>query len=357
MNNARHNGGPLGDGWIARHRSVRNHWLVGHGIQVKPADPTRKMCLNKGEAWEDMLMECRYEAATISNGGKKMELRRGEMVGAVSWLAARWNWTPKTVRGFLDDLKNDGMIELKNPASEKGDQKGRQANIISSCNYDYYQSGYGEVRQPKGQPEGDEGATRGRPQGNIYKEEQGNKGTKEQEKAPQTPQGGSPQLDLSPGAAPKPISGKAIARIAFTEWQEFARLHGLSVPKDTTFETFASAIHSRMREHADEPTQRGMLAVWHLALCYVAKSKWLRGMSSDFKADLGMITRPKNFAKLISGGYLNGAAPVDSRWSLASVEGTAEAKRQQSARRIIEENEVFAAAQGWVIPNQDVTRE
>jgi hypothetical protein len=112
-----------------------------------------------------------------------------------------------------------------------------------------------------------------------------------------------------------------------------------------------------MREHADEPTQRGMLAVWHLALCYVAKSKFLRGMSGDFKADLGMIVRPKNFAKLISGGYLNGAAAVDSRWSMASVGGTPEARRQESQRRIIEENEAFAAAQGWVIPNQGVTRE
>lgn len=183
-----HNGGPLREGWIARHRSVRDHWLVGHGKTVKPADPSIKHCLNKGEAWEDMCMECRYEAATINNGGKKMELRRGEMLGAVSWLAARWNWTPKTVRGFLDDLENDGMIEMRNPALEKGNQKGRQANVIRACNYDIYQSGHAEAGQPEGQPQGDQRATRGRPEGNIYKD---NKGTREQgnkeENIPPTP--------------------------------------------------------------------------------------------------------------------------------------------------------------------------
>jgi hypothetical protein len=173
-----HNKPPLGEGWIARHRSVRDHWLVGHGIHVKPADPSRKLCSTQGEAWEDLLMECRYEDGTVSNGGKKMELRRGELVGAVSWLANRWNWTPKTVRRFLDQLEIDGMITLRNPASEKGNQIGRQANVITVCNYDAYQTAHSHNEKPKGQPEGDQRATRGRPEGNIYKD---NKGTKEQE--------------------------------------------------------------------------------------------------------------------------------------------------------------------------------
>jgi len=79
-------------------------------------------------------------------------------------------------------------------------------------------------------------------------------------------------------------------------------------------------------------------------------------MKDDFKADLGMILRRKNFAKLISGGYLNGAAPVDSRWSMSSA-GSSEGKAEDSKRRIIEENEAFASAQGWVTPNREVTRE
>lgn len=178
MSAAGHNRPPvLGDGWIARHRSVRHHWLVGHGIQVKPADPTRKRCSTQGEAWEDLLMECRYEDGTVSNGGVKMELRRGELIGAVSWLAHRWNWTPKTVRRYLDQLENDEMITLRNPASEKGNQIGRQANVITVCNYDVYQGGGQSSGHPEGRPEGDQRATTGRPEGNNIKN---NKETREQ---------------------------------------------------------------------------------------------------------------------------------------------------------------------------------
>lgn len=192
MSNYGHNGGPsLPNGWIARHRSVRDHWLVGHGLHVKPADPTRQRCLTKGEAFEDMLMECRYEDGAVNNGGKKMTLLRGEMLGAVSFLANRWNWTPKVVRTFLDQLENDGMIVLKNPAHEKGNQIGRQANVISICNYNIYQYASEMDGQSEGQPQGSQRATTGQPEGNIYKD---NKVTKE-EYIPPTPQGGNAVVD------------------------------------------------------------------------------------------------------------------------------------------------------------------
>lgn len=187
-----HNGAPLSEGWIARHRAVRDHWLVGHGLHVKPADPTRKRTSTQGEAWEDLCMECRYSDGTVMNGGRKMELRRGELIGAVSWLGARWNWTPKTVRRFLDQLEADGMIELKSPGVQNGTQKGKQSTVITVCNYELYQSmrphegqakghATGEQRASKGQAEGTQGASKGQAEGNIYKEEQGNKGTKEQD--------------------------------------------------------------------------------------------------------------------------------------------------------------------------------
>lgn len=347
-----HNGGPPmirgNDGWIAISRAIRTHWLVGFGQPVTPLDGTRG-AHSRSEAFIDLLMECRYEAGTVSNGGRKMMLQPGQLVGAISWLASRWNWTPKTVRLWLDKLQEDGMIErYVDP------HQGKQAAIITVCNYSEYQL----VQDQQGQSKDTQGASKGQAKGNSTKDKQGNKGTKEQEeKDPQTPAGGSSSLDLDLDEKPKPISGKAIARIAFTEWQEFAKTHNLSVPRDTTFEQFSTAIFSRMREHADEQNQRGLLAVWHLALCYVAKSKWLRGMSSDFKADLGMIVRPKNFAKLISGGYLNGAAAIDVRWSMNSIPSSDEAKRLAAKRADDEANEARAAADGWIISNPGVTRE
>ena len=184
-----HNRPPLDEGWIARHRSVRGHWLVGHGLRVKPADPKRKHCLSQGEAWEDLLMECRYEDGFVENGGKKMRLDRGSLVGAVSWLGMRWNWTPQTVRTFLDKLECDGMISRHVPgASENNKHVGKQATIISVCNYDRFQSpNWGEEQteqqtnnnSPKNEPQTSSKQPTNDQQtsNNIYKD---NKGTKEQ---------------------------------------------------------------------------------------------------------------------------------------------------------------------------------
>ena len=323
MSKTGHNGGPRlyfsGDGWIAIHRDIRNHWLVGFGLPVKPMDDSRGS-FSRNEAFVDLIMECRYEAGTVNNGGRKMDIQRGQLVGAVSWLSHRWNWTPKTVRKWLDDLENDDMIALGKPGVENGGQKGKQSQIITICNYDVYQVSSITEGQAKGQAEGKQGASKGQAKGNNSID---NKGTREQrnkeESNPQTPNGGSVGFDLlsDEPPPPKPLPRKAVARIAFQQWQDFATVHGLAVPKDSTFETFHEQILSRMSEHADEKNQRGMLAVWHSALCHVAKSKFLRGLTSDFKTDIGSFTRPKNFAKLISGGYGNGAAAIDNRWTQA----------------------------------------
>lgn len=295
MSKIGHNSPPLSEGWIARHRSVRDHWLVGHGIHVKPADPDRKRCHTQGEAWEDLLMECRYADATVSNGGKKMQLHRGELIGAVSWLATRWNWTPKTVRRFLDQLENDGMIELKNPASEKGNQIGRQANVVTVCNYDEYQLGIMPERQPKGQPQGDQRATTGRPEGNIYKEEQRNKGTKEQER-------GVTNVTLRVGV-PDELR-------AFYAYNEMAQILGFPMASALT-PARRRTIAARLREH-------GGFEAWEKVRANVERSSFLQGGGDKGWRIPGFdwLFGPKNFLKVLEGSYGNGAhaKPKESEW-------------------------------------------
>jgi DNA-binding Lrp family transcriptional regulator len=178
------------EGWIAIARAMRDHWLVGFGQPVTPVDEDRGS-FSRSEAWIDLIMECRYSAGTVNNGGRKMELRPGQLLGAVSWLASRWNWTPKTVRGFLDKLEEEGMIERFTPGihpgsddvlngHQKGKQKGKQAAVLTVCKYSIYQLADRLKGQAKGSSEGMQGASRGHAEGNIYKEEtreQGNKGT------------------------------------------------------------------------------------------------------------------------------------------------------------------------------------
>lgn len=161
-----HNNPPMPSGWIATHRSIRNHHIVGFGKPVKPCDPSRGS-YSRNEAWIDLIMECRYRDGTVMNGGHEMELRRGELIGAISWLAARWNWTPKTVRGFIDALVADGAISVRAPGSIEGKQKGKQANVITVCNYEKYQSQPSEEGQAELHAKGTQRASNGQATGNI----------------------------------------------------------------------------------------------------------------------------------------------------------------------------------------------
>lgn len=190
-----HNSGPEVDwgrygGFVVEARDSRTHHLIGYGKQVRAAVEDRGFCYSVNEAWRDLVHECRFRDGYVMNGGRKMLLERGSLVGAVSWLAHRWNWTPKTVRGFLDRLENDGMIKTETPGTETGVQKGKQAQVITICNYDRFNPDQITEGQAKGQAEGKQGASRGQAEGNNIRK---NKETMEQgkEEPPKPPTGGA----------------------------------------------------------------------------------------------------------------------------------------------------------------------
>jgi hypothetical protein len=189
------------DGWIRVDRRIRDHWLVGFGLRVNPMDETRP-CLNRSEAWLDLIMECRYEAGTIMNGGHKMQIMPGQLVGAVSWLAHRWNWTPKTVRWWLDKLAEDEMISFDHTTTDRGKQNGKQAQVITICKYSEYQDANGMEGQTERQEDGKRRANEGQTNGNTIKDNKGNKGNKGNKEnntsSPPAPHGGVPAQSALP---------------------------------------------------------------------------------------------------------------------------------------------------------------
>lgn len=311
MTGVGHNGGPdLDDdrypdqgGFVTIGRSIRQHPIVGFGIKG-PHSPA--------EAWIDLIMECRYREGRIMNGGAMMKIMPGQMIGAVSWLADRWKWTPKQTRLFLDRLTEEGMITRgfgatensdfgatpENNGNQEGKHRGKQAHFLTICNYEIYQYAQKQQGQIEGQSEGQTKGKSGANKGQQYKEEQRNKGIINN---PLPPEGGAREL--------RAAINRSAAKSAFDEWQNFARRLGLPVPRDTSFAVFGKKLATRLFEHADDPKGYDeMMAVLQLALANVERSAFLRGMSSGFRIDLKFLCQRESFAKLVSSdGYGNGA--------------------------------------------------
>lgn len=311
-----HNGGPQitpdeaypdREGFITVGRSLRNHPVVGFGLKG-PYVPS--------EAWLDLIMECKFREGRVINGGRIMTIMPGQLVGAVSWLASRWQWTPKQVRIFLDRLESEGMITRGFPDAEKcdfgatagnhgnqtdnqsGKHKGKQAHFLSICNYAIYQFISENIGQIKGQIKShSEGQIKGKQRANKgqqYKEEHWNTGIQEKEEREEKGEA----LPLAAVAAPAPEALDCIA--GFNAYNELAQRIGLPVARSLTPQRRKS-MAARMREH-------GGFEAWGIALANVERSAFLRGNNNrGWRADLDFLLQASRFAKVVDGTYGNGA--------------------------------------------------
>ena len=325
--------------WIALSRRVREHPVVGCGQPVKPADPWRG-AWSRFEAWFDLLCLAQYRAARVNNRGEVVALAVGQLIGARSYLAGRWNWTEKTVRGFLDTLEDEGMIsraktagpllapELMNEKNgpAKGQQKStrsnNKSNTITVCNYEKFQRISDAIEayiadhrnSEKGQQRASEGPAKGQ---TLTKETIERRYTSELNATV-----ASAEQPLAGGAVDRKAINRLAARTGFTLWQDTARRCGLPVPRETSFDVYGQKIAARMFEHAEHP--RGvaeMSAVWSVAMANIEKSSFLRGLDGKgFRADLKFICQRESFEKLITTGYGNGAHAA-GRSEIAAIVG------------------------------------
>jgi hypothetical protein len=111
-------------GFIAIARGILNHPTIGAGKHYSDF-----------EAWLWLLFNAAYKPVRVSitNGRAReiIELQRGQLTHARSYLAPAWGWTEKRVRGFLFRLEKDGLIVR---------QTGHLQTLITICNYERYQN-------------------------------------------------------------------------------------------------------------------------------------------------------------------------------------------------------------------------
>lgn len=175
--------------WIAVSRDMRDHPIVGFGRRPKPADPNNPTCFSYAEGFIDLLMWARYEDGEVRNKGRKMLIRRGQLMTSHGALAKRWNWTVKTVRGFLRTLASDTMISTNSgvdreavgqgSVNEAGTRGGNLCSVLTISNYDTYQPSASRAGQPSRQAKSNRKATDGQGTGNNLRLEEGNTGSEE----------------------------------------------------------------------------------------------------------------------------------------------------------------------------------
>ena len=120
------------------------------------------------EAWLDLVRSARFEDTKQLIGNRFIEVKRGQILVSLRFLAGRWQWSTKKVNSFLDLLIQDNMI-IKETPKETGQ------TVVTICNYDKYNFVLKELETQKKQ-QGNSEETPWKQQGNKI-----NKDNKEKE--------------------------------------------------------------------------------------------------------------------------------------------------------------------------------
>lgn len=133
------------------------------------------------EAWLDIVQSARFEDTKQLIGNRFIEVKRGQVLVSLRFLAGRWQWSTKKVNSFIDLLIQDKMI-IKETPKETGQ------TVITICNYDKYNFISQELETEKKQ-QGNTKETLRKQQGNkINKDNKENK-LKEDNIPPTPPKG------------------------------------------------------------------------------------------------------------------------------------------------------------------------
>ena len=99
---------------------------------------------DRRSAWLWLIANAAWRDKRVNHKGKPFDLKRGQLLGARSYLAEKWGWSEQSVRTFLAVLLAESMIEINQ-------SHGHVANVITICNYDAYQAPEKSGNQPTNQ--------------------------------------------------------------------------------------------------------------------------------------------------------------------------------------------------------------
>lgn len=110
--------------------SERGVFAVDRGVWDHPIFAPEPF--TEREAWMWMCGNAAWKDTKTRAGRTWTEVKRGQLVYALRFLAQKWRWSEPRVRRFLSRLRFDAMVSV---------QPTRDATIITICNYDKYAFG------------------------------------------------------------------------------------------------------------------------------------------------------------------------------------------------------------------------
>lgn len=128
------------EGWFAIKRGTLAHEMFA---------PEGKW--SKFEAWTWMLESAAYKPTVIDLSGTPHTVPRGALCFSLRFLADKWKWTVKAVRGFLTKLERHGAVQIQ--TVQVGNKKGTARTQVTLCNYEKYQ-GAGHSKGTAGAQQG-----------------------------------------------------------------------------------------------------------------------------------------------------------------------------------------------------------
>ncbi len=89
------------EGWIKLHRQIQENefWFSEK--------------FTKAQAWIDLIILATHKERTIYLKGVEINLKPGQLCYSQVSLAKRWGWNRKTVKKFLNTLKNRQMVDTE----------------------------------------------------------------------------------------------------------------------------------------------------------------------------------------------------------------------------------------------------
>lgn len=133
--------------------------------------------LSRAEAFLDLIQSAAYTPVERVVDGMLVTLQPGQVCASLRYLSARWNWSIKRTRNWLDMVERAGMI---------GREKGTASTVITLTKWEQYNSTdpeKGTARAQQGHTEGTARAHKGHKVKKVRKEE-----------VPPNPQGGDVKI-------------------------------------------------------------------------------------------------------------------------------------------------------------------